>query len=222
MRQTTIGIFVGTVLAVAFVSACGGSGTGSTASVASDVAALQAQVLDLHARLAAMESTFSDVRRSAEGDLVIEGANLLIQDGTGTSLFGDNGKGNLILGYNENDGTDVKIGTHNLVIGPDHTYTANAGIVCGRNHRIGAIAASVLAGDDNSATGFGACVTGGSDNEALGDHSVVSGGGQNRALGVSSSVSGGLQNDAVGTADSVLGGVMIVLNGGGSTSPAGP
>ena len=71
------------------------------------------------------------------------------------------GLGNLILGYDENDGTDVKTGSHNLILGAHHSYSSTGGLV---------------AGYDNSISGVSASVGGGRNNSAGGDYSSVSGG----------------------------------------------
>ena len=62
------------------------------------------------------------------------------------------GLGNIIIGYDENDGTQVKGGALvNLIIGANHSYTGHSSIVSGttneqkRNYL-------VLGGSNNSAT----------------------------------------------------------------------
>ena len=74
-----------------------------------------------------------------------------------------NGKGNLILGYNETPGSQT--GSHNVVIGPGHSFSGHGGIVAGfdpRRGRLRGLAGHVTpatasyalaAGDRNVATG---------------------------------------------------------------------
>jgi len=124
-------------------------------------------------------------------DLFFKGCNIHVRNGFGNtdSL---NGFGNLIIGYNEDVGTPSdRTGSHNLVVGPLHTYSSYGGFV---------------ADIDNSVTGTNASVSGGARNEASADASSVSGGGENTASGIESSVSGGVENTAAQAASSILGG----------------
>jgi hypothetical protein len=61
-----------------------------------------------------------------------------------------NGKGNLIIGYNELGPFPpvdrVRTGSHNLVVGGAHAWTATAGIVAGFNHESTADLACVVGG----------------------------------------------------------------------------
>jgi hypothetical protein len=96
--------------------------------------------------------------------------------------------GNLIIGYDEtgevlHGDLEVRTGSHNLVVGPGHTYSSYGGVV---------------AGFMNGATGAYATVTGGSENTASGPVSSVSGGVNNVASGTYSAVSGGQANTAAG------------------------
>lgn len=168
--------------------------------------ALQQQVAELQAKLAAVSINY-------DGDMVISGVNVYIQDGQGTTHCGPpfsdhdcNGKGNLIVGYDQNDGEDVKTGSHNVVIGDRHTYTSYSGLVLGRNNEISNVGTSVTSGVNNVASGLYASVSGGRNNDASGNYASVSGGDDNVASGVRSSVSGGNGNIASGDRSSVSGG----------------
>lgn len=97
--------------------------------------------------------------------VIIEGANLFIQSGAGTTDAEVNGLGNLIVGYDEGDRSD-KTGSHNLVVGPGHRYTGSGGVVFGAENGVAGLSASVLGGQGNLATGEGAVVIGGSGNLA--------------------------------------------------------
>ena len=151
-------------------------------SLESRVAAVEANtVLDLDQML-----TFD----SSSGTVRFEGVNVQVINGMGTTAT-NNGLGNLILGYDENDGMDTKSGSHNLVVGSNHTYTSYGGIVTGLNNEISAPYASVSGGFGNVASGDSSSVSGGFVNSASGDYSSVSGGFGNEANGDSSSVGGG-------------------------------
>ena len=109
-----------------------------------------------------------------------------VRSGSGATDGAVNGLGNLIVGYDEDGGGDIKNGSHNLVIGQNHTYTNYGGLV---------------AGSDNAVTGTNASVSGGRLNVASGDDASVSGGSNNTASGDNASVSGGQSRTALGTDD---------------------
>jgi hypothetical protein len=110
--------------------------------------------------------------------VVFSGANVHIRSGVGETTDMYSGLGNLIIGYNEDTAGALRprTGAHNLIVGPNHSYSAYGGFV---------------AGLDNTISGIHATVSGGSMNEAHGEASSVSGGEGNTARGLASSVSGG-------------------------------
>ena len=144
-----------------------------------------ARVADLESRIAALESLLANV--TLVGDtLVIEGLNVQLVDGTGSTdsngrvecrrdrdcadgaLCSDhgqcvsgNGAGNLIIGYNEADRDDRKIGSHNLVIGPGHSYSGTGGIVAGNDNHVAGSSCSLLGGSGNLAGGVNTTISGG-------------------------------------------------------------
>jgi hypothetical protein len=62
-------------------------------------------------------------------DVEFDAANVHVQSGSGsTSAMPTNGLGNLIVGYNEGAHAG---GSHNLVVGEEHTYTSWGGLVAG-------------------------------------------------------------------------------------------
>ena len=149
--------------------------------------------------------------------VIFEGANVHIRSGSGftddnttqaafgVSFFGDasgTGRGNLIIGYDETSAlsgtlsSGPRTGSHNLVVGPVHTFSSWGGMVAGFKNAITGISSSVSGGEQNTASGQGSSVSGGALNTASGNASSVSGGGQNTASGGSSSVSGGSQRSA--------------------------
>jgi hypothetical protein len=210
------------------VAACDGDDRVST-KTAADIAALKTQVSALQQQVAALQSQLDSTTASANasattlgqyantldradaflavvdldgnGDVVVDGANLRVQDGTGStaSVPGqENGKGNVIIGYDE-DNTDqdaVKTGSHNLVVGEGHTYTSHGGFVGGHENSITARSASVVGGAANVAGADESTVCGGFRNSATGGGATVSGGYDNVAIGTGSTVSGGTDQTA--------------------------
>jgi hypothetical protein len=157
--------------------------------------------------------------------VIFTGANVHIRSGHswGDSLA-QNGKGNLILGYNESGGYDPaeRNGSHNVVVGPFHRYNFGVGLVVGYNSRLGGDGASVSGGLSNNAGGEFSSVTGGSNNQATALAASVSGGDSNFASGANASVSAGQMNQASGDLSSVSGGnsnaatAILSTVGGGS------
>jgi len=153
----------------------------------------------------------------AGGDMFITGTNLNIRNGLGATNGNPadpasldsasthvNGKGNLIVGYNEFGTHD---GSHNLVIGLNNSYHSFGGLLAGRSNNLWAPYASIAGGSSNSVTGNYASVTGGLGNTAAGNGSAVTGGTSNRAVSENSAVHGGSNNRATGLVGSLLGGI---------------
>lgn len=152
--------------------------------------------------------------------LRIEGVNVQIVNGLGATngaplspgaldpaTTAVDGTGNLIIGYNEAlTGTELRTGSHNLVVGHQNAYESFGGIVAGGACRIATPYASVTGGRFNLAEANYAAVAGGRFNTASGPHSTVTGGELNSAVGARSAVSGGSLNTAGGAGASVSGG----------------
>ena len=81
--------------------------------------------------------------------------------------------GNLIIGYDEGDDKDMKTGSHNIVVGRDHSYTSYGGLVVGYNNSIIGQYSSVTGGHSNSAEARTASVSGGRYNTAADYYSWV-------------------------------------------------
>lgn len=183
------------VIALVVVLFLGGARPGSTASSPS----LEAQVKALETKVAALESKLVYLTRTGQ-DMVISGANLYIRNGTGrTDTL--NGRGNLIIGYNEGrspnpDGSSAndRTGSHNLVLSSQNNFSSYAGIVAGYHNTISAPHACVTGGRNNAASGLFACISGGYYNTASGSGASVSGGRANQVLSHSASISGGYNN----------------------------
>jgi hypothetical protein len=120
-------------------------------------------------------------------NIYLTGANLHIQSGSGKTDGELNGLGNLIIGYNENYSPTedmpvlARTGSHNLVIGPYHSYLSYGGLVAGYR---------------NTVSGKYSSVSGGNQATASGDYSSISGGIRGTASGPVSSVSGGMDGTA--------------------------
>ena len=99
-----------------------------------------------------------------------------------------------------------RTGSHNLVIGDQHSFTSYGGLVAGSHNAITAPSASITAGASNSASGPGASVTGGQSNDASGVNSSISGGSSNQARGPLNWIGGGEANIASGGNTSISGG----------------
>src|SRR5919197_6403537 len=155
---------------------------------------LQTQVKELTDRVQELEAKLACM--SKDGDnVVFDKCNVYIRNGSGKTDGAVNGLGNLIIGYNETTGENLKrTGSHNLVIGPEHAYSSFGGLVVGRENTISAPYASVSGGRLNTASGLAASVSGGSVNTASADFASVSGGKSNEAKGLAASGPGGISN----------------------------
>jgi len=155
--------------------------------------------------------------------LRIEGVNLQIVNGTGTTDGVVDGLGNLIVGYNEigNPNGDDRTGSHNIVTGEASSFSSHGGLVAGLGNTISGAWASISGGGGNTASGFASSVSGGYGNTASGNYASVSGGGYNTASQSISSVSGGRYNIASGTYSSVSGGQSNTASGDRSSVSGG-
>ena len=108
--------------------------------------------------------------------VIFEAANVLVLDGTGSTITSPpTGLGNLIVGYDENGGSDVKTGSHNLVVGKEHNYSSYGGLVAGLNNNVTAEYASVSGGVGNTASGQSSSVSGGNNRTASGAYDWAAG-----------------------------------------------
>jgi len=197
----------------------------------------------LEARVAALEALLANVSRGTDPNtgqdtLKLTGMNLQVVDGTNNTDGPPNGKGNVIIGYNElgNPLGDYRTGSHMLVIGRYNTYTSYGGMVVGANNTVTGAQASITGGSSNTASDVYAVVSGGYFNTASNDYTSVSGGYSNSAQalystisggslnitnGQYSSISGGLNNLTTGTYSWVGGGETNTASGGGSSVSGG-
>jgi hypothetical protein len=179
-----------------------------------DLQASDARIDTLESEVGALEATLAGVTRN--GDLLtFSGMNVQIVNGQGSTAT-TNGLGNLLLGYDEDtnnmmdpdsDGAaDIRTGSHNLVIGIDHTYSSFGGLVVGRDNAITNWYATVTGGREGTASGQYSSVSGGNNGTASGTDASVVAGINNVASGPQSFVGGGHGNDATGTYSAAVGG----------------
>ena len=206
------------------------------ASTQSDLAAMGAPIKGLQSQLADIQASnvmalepYLSVTTSGVPRAFFSGINLQLVNGTGYSDT-VNGKGNLIIGYDEvrgdatyrcsngaysdqptcvaNGGTwavSHKSGSHYLVVGRENNYSQYGGLVVGYKDSSTGGYASVM-GFNNTASGGAATVSGGYGSTASGGSASVSGGMGARATGAGASVSGGFGGVASATYSSVSGG----------------
>ena len=180
----------------------------------------------LASRLAALErktaplSLVSDPN-TKQPTVRFSGVNVQIVSGSGHTDGAINGRGNLIVGYNEQSLSTIgaytipatRTGSHNLVVGCCNGYGSFGGFVAGAANGVTGAFASVSGGFNNLAIGKYSNVSGGVNNRASGSISHISGGQINRADGQCSSVTGGGNNTASGQCSSVTGGSMNTASG---------
>jgi hypothetical protein len=156
------------------------------------------------------------------------GVNVQVVNGEGKTAS-VNGAGNLVIGYDENAGKHAQIGSHDLILGEEQTFTSFGAIlggvrniasgvhsfVVGEGNTASGERTSVSGGSGNTASETSSSVSGGSGNTASGLSSAVSGGSGNRANWINTSVSGGEHNEAGNLGDSVSGGRYNYADGGG-------
>jgi len=192
------------------------------ATVATDLAALQANsVLALDGILA--YDVASETAR-------FTGVDVQVTNGQGANTI--NGRGNLIVGYNQartgaaicSKGGDAgnsqsacesfggvwaanhKSGSHNLVVGEGHAYSSFGGVLFGQNNAVTSWTGTVLGGVNNVVRADRGSVAAGAANVVIGNGAVVSGGSLNRALGAWSRIGGGYQNSTDAAYSVVSGG----------------
>ena len=101
--------------------------------------------------------------------IVVSGVNLQLVNGMDDTET-KNCLGNLIVGYNEDqvdgeyspiDAANDRTGSHNLIVGMEHTYSSYGGLVAGYANTISGNYSSVSGGGANTASGEFSSVSGG-------------------------------------------------------------
>ncbi|MDP2308302.1 MAG: hypothetical protein Q8P18_19945 [Pseudomonadota bacterium] len=80
----------------------------------------------------------------ASDTITFSGANLFVNNGAGATAT-NNGFGNLVVGYAESSG-DTRTGSHNLVVGPLHSWSSYGGLLAGYDNVVAAPYATVSGG----------------------------------------------------------------------------
>lgn len=125
-----------------------------------------------------------------------------------------NGLGNLIIGYNEPAFLFTeRTGSHNLVVGKQHSWSSVGGLLAGDNSTVSAPYASVTGGQGNHASGAFSTCHGGLLNEATGEHATCSAGSYNIASGMRTTTCGGAYNIASGAYATCSGGEQNTADG---------
>ena len=190
----------------------------------------EAETAELDTRLGAVEADYAttadlaaidDLLAVVDADpsaqtVTFHDVNVYIQSGSGATdddfdTTGTlTGLGNLVIGYDEAsaDGSDEKTGSHNLVVGPLHSYTSYGGVVFGRDNAVTGMHAAVLGGTTNEAAGTFSAVLAGKENLTTGDGSAVVTGAANAVSGGWAAVLGGYENEAGGLRSMVVGGSL--------------
>lgn len=180
------------------------------------VSAFQA-IADLQAALASFTQYIEIGAHNGVPVVRFTGVNVQIVDGSGDTEGPTNGRGHLIIGYDNQPrpgGAPMdKTGSHNLVLGDEHTYSSYGGAVVGSRNDITGIYASVVGAHQSTASGPYASVTGGRFNTASSDYASVSGGANNTTSGWTASVTGGVGNTTSFDFTSVSGGQNNTANG---------
>ena len=187
-------------------------------------AEVDALLVSYNSRITALEDLLASVSTENSGqDVVFTGVNLHIRSGSGVTGGAINGLGNLIIGYNEDlfAPTATRTGSHNLVVGSEHSYSSYGGFLAGYQNTVSERYASVIGGRENTASGINAAISGGMGNTASGSYASICGGENNTASGIYSSVSAGGGNTASGSNASVSGGVNNTAIGAWSSVSGG-
>jgi hypothetical protein len=197
---------------------------------AATLTTLQNQVAALQTQVNQLVTLLASVTRNGN-DITFSGVNVHIVNGTGTTDGVYNGRGNLIVGYNEERSSgNVRTGSHNIVVGMRQNYSSYGGLVSGNSNTISGILSSVSGGSGNTASGSYSSVSGGRHNKASGDYSFVGGGGHsnsiygNEAFSNYSAILGGSFNIAGDdiVPDDHSNGELATISGGDSNRARGP
>ncbi len=144
--------------------------TSKVGSLTAQVNTLQTQLIQVKANPALALGPYIAVDPNPENGLagphvIFYGANVHILSGSGQTQD-TTGLGNLVIGYNEDSRNPGEIdahrtGSHNLVAGSQHRFTASGGFVAGFENSVLSDYATVTGGDFNTASGAASSVSGG-------------------------------------------------------------
>jgi hypothetical protein len=179
---------------------------GDVASLSTEDLTLWESIDDLNTSRDVADTFLNYVTVSPTGDIVFEDTNLVVRNSSGSTDGTTDGKGNLIIGYNEIDVDSVRTGSHNLILGMANSYSAFSGIIAGFNNVQLGEYASILGGTENLVSGNRAVVIAGQNNIASAINSVVIAGTTNEAEAQSAVVISGISNVASGIFSTVVAG----------------
>ncbi|MCP4804021.1 MAG: hypothetical protein GY913_19380 [Proteobacteria bacterium] len=139
----------------------------------SRIESIAQSIQDIAEKLAPVYDLLRFVKADVQAQAVrIVGANVFVQSGAGSTMDAGSGLGNLIVGYDESDGPDKKLGSHNLIVGPGHRYDGAGMIVAGCDN-VAETESVVVAGTRNDVFAPFSAVLGGQDNTARAPWSVA-------------------------------------------------
>ena len=195
-------------------------GTGELGELATRVDTLENTYSDAATTITSTAALAEKVKVSPDGDVIFHDTNVYIQNGTGNTED-LNGKGNLFIGYNRTDGTLERSGSHNLIVGDLHSFTAHTGLVTGNENQILANYAVALGTTRSQATNEYAVAIGGEYSHVSGMYGTAIGGGFNSVSGPHSVALGGYSNLATGAFSAAAGGQSNIVHGDYATVAGG-
>jgi hypothetical protein len=193
--------YANAVATLALFLALGGA-TSYAATEPADGGGGNAELAALTHRVVALEETLRGVSREGS-TLRFDDMNLQLLSGLGKN-GPVNGRGNLIIGYNEHPRTQN--GSGNLVMGTEGQGFSSSGAIVGGERNEAKGPSSVVFGQHGTAKGEGSAVLGGQNNVAGGDLSVVGGGTENTTGARFATAIGGFENKSNGVASFIGGG----------------
>ncbi len=134
---------------------------------------LEDRIVRLEKKINELNATLKGVNRNGS-TLTFNNMNVQITNGRGATGK-INGRGNLIVGYNESRGADSRKGSHNVVVGGKNNFSSYGCIVSGYNNTGSGKYSFVGGGHNNAASGEYSSILGGSKNNAKGSYSSING-----------------------------------------------
>ena len=147
------------------------------------IRSLKSVVASLEDELAANQSPDCMATESGSGDVddvVFNGCNVHVRNGEDDTDT-VNGVGNLIIGYNAEPDSSLlgpdyngeRTGSHNVVVGDEHSWTGSSGIVSGFGGILWADDAAIIGSRRIKVSGVGSVAVGSQSGHVSGDYSTV-------------------------------------------------
>lgn len=132
VRKRHVGLVLGSALvfvtAFLFSPSVVSGDQSQRGGLAARVESLEALVAAQSSEIASLRQRLACVADQSNGTaLVLEGCNLHLRNGAGATNSA-NMQGNLIIGYNENSTGASRLGSHNLIVGPEQAYDNVGGL----------------------------------------------------------------------------------------------